>query len=291
MGGRGLPAGDAGARAAAACGRRGAGAGAAEADGAARACGSGSAASPTRSTRSRSPGWHCGSRTSTGREPGEERYRELKLLVVHRDDLVDERRRAQQRLRWHLHQLDPAFRVPAGALDRTVWLDRVGRWLARRTPEVQVRIARDLVSRCRSLTRAIGELDRELATTERADGAGAARAARLRRPHRREAARPRSDRSNASAPTHNSPATAASHHSKQAQAAHNATDSTAAATANSTAPCTASRSPKHASTRPPATTSNARKPKARATAKRSAASNDNSHAPSSTRSKASPTLT
>jgi transposase len=67
-------------------------------------------------------------------------------------------------LRWHLHQLDPAFRVPAGALDRAVWLDRVGRRLARRTPEVQVRVARDLLVRCRSLTRAIVELDRELAT-------------------------------------------------------------------------------------------------------------------------------
>src|SRR5207253_2917725 len=77
--------------------------------------------------------------------PGEERYRELKLLVVHRDDLVDERRRCQQRLRWHLHQLDPSLVVPAGALDRAVWLDKVGRWLSRRTPEVQVRIARDLV--------------------------------------------------------------------------------------------------------------------------------------------------
>ena len=95
--------------------------------------------------------------------PGEERYRQLKLLVVHRDDLVDERRRCQQRLRWHLHQLDPSFVVPAGALDRAVWLDRVGRWLARRTPEVQVRVARDLVARCRSLTRTIVELDRELA--------------------------------------------------------------------------------------------------------------------------------
>ena len=47
--------------------------------------------------------------------PGEDRYRDLKLLVVHRDDLVDERRRAQQRLRWHLHQLDPSLIVPAGA--------------------------------------------------------------------------------------------------------------------------------------------------------------------------------
>lgn len=94
--------------------------------------------------------------------PGEERYRELKLLVVYRDDLVDERRRAQQRLRWHLHQIDASFVVPAGALDRAVWLERVGRWLARRPREMQVRLARDLVSRCRSLTRMILELDREL---------------------------------------------------------------------------------------------------------------------------------
>jgi transposase len=94
--------------------------------------------------------------------PGEQRLRELKLLVDHRDDLVDERRRAQQRLRWHLHELDPALAVPAGALDRTVWLDRLQRRLARQTQSVQVRIARELVGRCRSLTRTILELDREL---------------------------------------------------------------------------------------------------------------------------------
>src|SRR5205085_12448266 len=35
-----------------------------------------------------------------GPRPGEKALRELKLLVDHRDDLVDERRRAQQRLRW-----------------------------------------------------------------------------------------------------------------------------------------------------------------------------------------------
>src|SRR5205814_1482059 len=38
----------------------------------------------------------------------------------------------------------------------------VGRWLARRDQEVQVRIARELVARCRSLTRAIDELNQEL---------------------------------------------------------------------------------------------------------------------------------
>ena len=94
---------------------------------------------------------------------GEERLRELKLLVVHRDDLVDERRRAQQRLRWHLHELDPTLAVAPGALDRAVQLERVSRWLARREQTVLVRISRDLVGRCRSLTRAIVELERELA--------------------------------------------------------------------------------------------------------------------------------
>ena len=94
--------------------------------------------------------------------PDEQLFRDLKLLVDHRDDLVDERRRAQQRLRWHLHQLDPSFAVPAKALDRPRHLDRVGRWLARRPQEVQVRVARELVTRCRSLTRTIAELDREL---------------------------------------------------------------------------------------------------------------------------------
>jgi transposase len=39
--------------------------------------------------------------------PGAAELRELKLLVDHRDDLIDERRRAQQRLRWQLHDLDP----------------------------------------------------------------------------------------------------------------------------------------------------------------------------------------
>jgi transposase len=94
--------------------------------------------------------------------PDEQPFRELKLLVDHRDDLVDERRRAQQRLRWHLHQLDPFFAVPARHLDRSGQLDRVGRWLARREQDVQARIARELVNRCRSLTRMIVELDREL---------------------------------------------------------------------------------------------------------------------------------
>ena len=99
-----------------------------------------------------------------GPRAGEETLRELKLLVDHRDDLVAERRRCQQRLRWHLHELDPALVVPLGALDRAVWIGRLTRQLARREQTTQVRIARDLLAHCRALTRSIVELDRELHT-------------------------------------------------------------------------------------------------------------------------------
>src|SRR2546429_9685939 len=97
--------------------------------------------------------------------PDEQPVRDLKLLVDHRDDLVDERRRAQQRLRWHLHQLDPTYEVPLRRLDRASQLDRVSRWLARRKPELQVRIARELVAAIRQLNRATGELEPGARTT------------------------------------------------------------------------------------------------------------------------------
>src|SRR5215210_7462628 len=103
------------------------------------------------------------------REPGlsrpradEEPFRELKLLVDHRDAIVDERRRTHQRLRWHLHQLDPTFEVPLRMLARTSHLERVSRWLARQEQELQVKLARELVTRCRALDREIAEFDREL---------------------------------------------------------------------------------------------------------------------------------
>jgi transposase len=103
------------------------------------------------------------------REPGlsrprvdEEPYRELKLLVDHRDAVVDERRRVHQRLRWHLHQLDPTFAVPLRMLARKAQLERVSRWLAGQEQELQVKLARELVTRCRALDREIAELDHEL---------------------------------------------------------------------------------------------------------------------------------
>jgi transposase len=48
----------------------------------------------------------------------DERTLETKLLLDHREDLVGERTRMQNRLRWQLHDLIPELDVPAGALTR-----------------------------------------------------------------------------------------------------------------------------------------------------------------------------
>lgn len=92
-----------------------------------------------------------------------EAEREIRLLTDHREDLVAERTRIQNRLRWHLHDLDSSLEVPPGALDRYCWLDRLQAWLSGRDEtSVQVRIASELVGHCRELTRRINELEREL---------------------------------------------------------------------------------------------------------------------------------
>jgi transposase len=86
----------------------------------------------------------------------------IRLLLDHHDDLVQGRSDEQQRLRWHLHDLwGPEFRIPAGALDRFKWLDKIGRRLGRCEQTTRVRIARELVRSIRERTRRINE--RELA--------------------------------------------------------------------------------------------------------------------------------
>jgi transposase len=85
--------------------------------------------------------------------------RELQLLTGHREALVRQRIEAQDRLRWLLYDIDPDLRIPAGALDRKVWLDRVAQRLAGCEQTVGVRISRDLVRRWRTLTRDANELE------------------------------------------------------------------------------------------------------------------------------------
>jgi transposase len=93
--------------------------------------------------------------------------RELRLLVDHRDDLVCERTRSQNRLRWHLHEIDPGLEPSGRSLGRLKVLDSLGRRLARREQSVQVRIARELVGHCRELTRQADLLEREIETLVR----------------------------------------------------------------------------------------------------------------------------
>ena len=87
--------------------------------------------------------------------------RELRLLVDHREDLVAERTRAINRLRWHLHELDPALEPRAGALsDRS--LEQLAASLEGHAGIV-ARLARELVTRCRELSLEIKTLQHEIA--------------------------------------------------------------------------------------------------------------------------------
>ena len=87
--------------------------------------------------------------------------REVRLLVDHREDLVAERTRAENRLRWHLHELDPGSEPAARSLNRAVVLATLEDQLAAAHGTVG-RIARELVARIRALTVAINELEREI---------------------------------------------------------------------------------------------------------------------------------
>jgi transposase len=98
----------------------------------------------------------------------DERALEVKLLLNHREDLIKARSEDQQRLRWHLHDMWPELEIPAGALDRLIWLQRISRRLARSQQGARVRIARELVIAIRRHTRQSAELEREIGALVRA---------------------------------------------------------------------------------------------------------------------------
>jgi transposase len=89
--------------------------------------------------------------------------RELRLLVDHREDLVAERTRCVNRLRWHLHELDPSWDPPARSLVRVKHLDAVAARLASCHGPV-ARIAAEIVTHARQLTLRETELEREITT-------------------------------------------------------------------------------------------------------------------------------
>lgn len=87
--------------------------------------------------------------------------RELRLLVDHRDDLVCERTRVLNRLRWHLHELDPTLEPRRGAPSLRT-LEKLASVLEGREGIV-ARLARELVERCLGLSLEIRALEREIA--------------------------------------------------------------------------------------------------------------------------------
>src|SRR5512133_1965573 len=82
--------------------------------------------------------------------------REVKLLVDYRRDLVRQRTRVANRLRWHLHELDPALQIPSRGLRRYKVIDE----LAARLAGMEGTVAR--LARCGELTTEINALEAEL---------------------------------------------------------------------------------------------------------------------------------
>ena len=87
--------------------------------------------------------------------------REVKLLSDYRRELVRQRTRVQNRLRWHLHELDPALQVPSRGLRRYQVIDEVAARL-QGVDLVVARLALQLLVRCRRLTAEINLLEAEL---------------------------------------------------------------------------------------------------------------------------------
>jgi len=87
--------------------------------------------------------------------------REVRLLVDHRDHLVAERTKVINRLRWHLHELDPAWQPPTRSLTRTKHLDATEKRVVD-LPGLVARLARQLLQRCRELNAQIAMVEKEL---------------------------------------------------------------------------------------------------------------------------------
>ena len=87
---------------------------------------------------------------------------EIKLLIDHRDDLVQERTRIQNRLRWHLHDLWPGFEIPPCSLDRSKWIERLNRKLSRAPKGARVRVCLQQVRRLRAISKQESELKDEI---------------------------------------------------------------------------------------------------------------------------------
>lgn len=94
----------------------------------------------------------------------DEASRELKLLVDRREDLVGERTRMINRLRWHLHRIapgDPAADPAPKSLKQANTRRQLAGWLADQHG-IDARLARDIVADIDRITPVINDLEREI---------------------------------------------------------------------------------------------------------------------------------
>jgi transposase len=87
---------------------------------------------------------------------------DVRLLADHREDLLAERTRMCNRLRWHLHDLDPDLDPPPRSLDRPRVRARLTAQLGGLPAGVRRDLALELLARIGQLSDRIGQLERDL---------------------------------------------------------------------------------------------------------------------------------
>lgn len=92
----------------------------------------------------------------------DEASRELKLLVDHRDDLVEHRTQVINRFRWHLHRIDPTIDPKPQSLDRAKTRHHLAGRLAA-LEGIDARLARELLDDIAALTGRANALEKEIA--------------------------------------------------------------------------------------------------------------------------------
>jgi hypothetical protein len=103
--------------------------------------------------------------------------REIRLLVDHREDLVAERTRFISRLRWHLHELDPAWAAPAN-FDRASAFARI-KFHLDHFSGVVADLAQRLLTHLHHLTEEIDELTAQPPDTSHRSGTAGDRRLRI----------------------------------------------------------------------------------------------------------------
>lgn len=96
----------------------------------------------------------------------DEASREVKLLVDHRESLVRQRTAIVNRLRWHLHRIDPTIDPAQKSLKLKTTRTRLAELLDG-VPGIDARLARELLTDIATLTDRANNLEREIAALVR----------------------------------------------------------------------------------------------------------------------------